>query len=103
MTKWIPGIDVDLDDLPRWDAERKTLTGSGIAKVRKLLKLKLVECINRYHFRVHPIEGYNSTVYDIAKAGDWVCSCQGFAQNGGCNHVRAVLLWIKQNTEEGLC
>jgi hypothetical protein len=82
----------DSNNFPvRYDINKKALIGGQGSKVRKLLKLKLVEMLDACHFKVHPIEGYNSTTYDVIidmfKQG---CTCQYNRLYGKeCAHILA--------------
>jgi hypothetical protein len=75
----------------RYDINKKALIGGQGSKVRKLLKLKLVEMLSATHFLIHPIEGYNSTTYQVViSIEEESCNCQYNKIYGKtCSHILA--------------
>ena len=74
-----------------YDVSKQALIGNQGSKVRKLLKLKLIEMLDATHFLVHPIKGYNSTTYNvIISAFNESCNCQFNKLYGKtCSHILA--------------
>lgn len=91
------------EQMPRWNAELGTMTGSVRYKATKLNRLKKIrECATENNYIIEPTEGYNKTFYLVDIKAE-TCNCQ-YNKNGKtgklCAHIMAVHLYTLLRREK---
>jgi len=89
-----------------YDAYLELFKGTRIEKARKLNRLKLIEEISKYEWRIKPIPGYNETSYKVIwdpARQRYYCDGKNCVTNNRkgqvCAHIIAVNLFLKIRKE----